>query len=383
MISAGILSAGFSLLRNSGKGGNFMGKKAKEGSVNLYYLKNQNEKNNKSVSKSNSKKANISKKKTNKNINKNKPKPSENKFNFDDEFVIGVTKIEKTKSKLEPKTKSTSKGKTKANSIKTKKVQPKKKSTQKQNIKIKERKTIKAKLFKYVFLTCALLAAIICFMLSPVFNIKGIEVNGNSYILAEQIISLSGIKIGENIYKTNKKGVINNIKQNSYIENVEVKRKFPAIFEINVKERQATYMLEYVNSYVYINNQGYMLEISDQKLDKPIITGISTIAEDIKPGNRLAKEDLLKLEDVLKIMESATSNEIERLITKIDITDKLNYILHMETEGKTVRLGDISDISTKMLHVKAILERNQGLEGEIAVDSISKDNKSRFIQKVN
>ena len=351
-----------------------MGRKSKESSVNLYYLKNQNEKRDKSVSKTKSK--------TKKNITKsnktNKLKANEDKFNFDDEIVIGVTKVKDNKKSQNKEKQKIVKSK-KENYSRPKKVQASKKKINNK----KEKKIRNFKIFKYIFILSALLAAIICFMLSPIFNIKEIKVSGNTNISAEQIISFSEIKIGENTYKINKISVINKINKNAYIENVKIKRKLPSILEIEIKERQPTYMLEYANSYAYINNQGYMLEITDEKIDKPIITGIITSTDSIKPGNRLTEEDLLKLEDVLKIMESATSNEIERLITKVDISDKSNYILHMETEGKTVKLGDISDISTKMLHVKAILERNEGIEGEIIVNSVSQNSKSRFIQKIN
>lgn len=350
-----------------------MGRKAREGSVNLYYLKNQNNNKNKSVSKADNKKPGSSKKTISKATKKN---ISNDKFNFDDEIVIGVTKKQDNKKTTQNKSKKRNVNNQKTNSSKTKKVQAKSK--------VKKEKTKKNfKIFKYIFLICAILAAIICFMLSPVFNITEIKVEGNNKVLKEEIISLSQIIVGENIYKLNKNNVVNNIKQNAYIESVDIKRKLPAILEINIKERQATYMLEYVNSYAYINNQGYMLEITDKKIERPVIVGISTSSDNIKSGNRLVEDDLVKLESVLKIMEAATSNEIERLITKIDISDKSNFVLYMDTEGKSVRLGDINDISTKMLHIKTILEKEVGIEGEIVVNTVSEDGKSRFIQKIN
>ena len=343
-----------------------MGRKAKEGSVNLYYLKNQKDKKEKSVSK------NISTTKNKRKTPLSSKKRLENKdekFNFDDEIVIGVTKIPASKNKASKEKKN------KTNKISNKK------SGQSNKNKKKPKKNVK--ILKYVFLLSLLVVAVICIMLSPIFNITEIKVNGNEIVSIEKIISLSEIKIGENIYKTNKNNITNKIKQNPYIEAVSIKRRIPSILEINIKERQATYMLEYVNNYVYINNQGYMLEIAEQKIERPIIIGIITNSENIKPGNRLVQEDLVKIEEVLKIMESATSNEIEKLITKIDISDKKNYTLYLETEGKTVRLGDISDISTKMLHIKTIIEKEAGIEGEIIVDSVAENSKSRFIQKIN
>lgn len=124
-------------------------------------------------------------------------------------------------------------------------------------------------------------------------------------------------------------------------------------------------MLQYGNGYVYIDGQGYILEISDQKIDKPIIKGYSTPEGDLQLGNRLKEEDLQRLDTVIKIVEAAKSNEIENLITEIDISNKENYILILEQKGKTVYLGDASDINYRILKLKVILEKEEGNNGKV------------------
>ena len=69
-----------------------------------------------------------------------------------------------------------------------------------------------------------------------------------------------------------------------------------------------------------------------------------------------------KLETVLKIVETAKSYEIANTISKIDITDSNNYTLLLETEKKTVYLGDASNINTRILYLKEILEIEKGKE---------------------
>ena len=50
-----------------------------------------------------------------------------------------------------------------------------------------------------------------------------------------------------------------------------------------------------MNGYAYINNQGYILEVSQEKLDLPVIQGIKTSEEKIVAGNRLEKEDSISM----------------------------------------------------------------------------------------
>ena len=57
--------------------------------------------------------------------------------------------------------------------------------------------------------------------MSSVFNIKEINVINNNKVQAQEIISLSGLNIGENMLKTSKRKIKNNLKQNSYIEEVK------------------------------------------------------------------------------------------------------------------------------------------------------------------
>ncbi len=217
-----------------------------------------------------------------------------------------------------------------------------------------------------IIITLLVLLAIFLFT-SPVFNIKEIDVVGNGKISKEEIINLSEIYIDENIYKFSKAKVKENIKKNAYIEDVQVYRMLPDKIEIEVKERKASFMLDLNGKYAYINNQGYILEITKENIYLPIITGYSNNQEIIE-GNRLEEKDLKSLEKVISIMESANNNQIAELITKIDIADDTNFILTLENEQKKVYLGDASDISTRMYYLKGILQDKKGKQGEAFID---------------
>ena len=155
-----------------------------------------------------------------------------------------------------------------------------------------------------------------------------------------------------------------------------MKRKLPDGIVIEIQERHPKYQLEYGAAYVYMDSQGYFLEISEEKLELPVIIGYSTSKEQIEEGNRLETEDLGKLDDILKISEAAKNNEMDQEITKIDITDKGEYKILFEAEGKTVHLEDTNDISERMLMIKLIIEKEKGNKGNIF---LIKDKDFRFI----
>ena len=288
-------------------------------------------------------------------------------FDFDKEIVIGMPRISDDKEKNK---------KNKKTSVNTNK--------NKQNAKKKLTKQKKAilKIVKVLTLIIVIIGVSIYVALSPLFNIKEINVTGNSKLSKEEIISLSELKTDENTFKVSKKNIKNKVKANAYIENVKIRRKLPDKVEIIVVERVATYMIPFANSYIYINNQGYMLEITSQKAEMPAIVGISTPEEELHEGQRLISEDLVKLGEVLQIMESANANELVDLITKIDISNRQDYILTLEKEKKAIHLGDVSNLSTKMAYVKKILNDEKGVEGEILVNTDLTNKGAVFREKV-
>ena len=117
-----------------------------------------------------------------------------------------------------------------------------------------------------------------------------------------------------------------------------------------------------------MDKQGYLLEITQEKLELPILQGAMTKSEDFVVGNRLCLEDLETLSSIAKIMEIAEINEIAEFITGIDIADKSNIKLIFGKQEKTAYLGDNSNLNTKILTIKSVLEKEDGKAGEIFVN---------------
>ncbi|MEE0865796.1 MAG: FtsQ-type POTRA domain-containing protein [Clostridia bacterium] len=238
---------------------------------------------------------------------------------------------------------------------------------------IKEKKRQKrnkrVKLFFKLFLFIILIGGAIIFaMTSPIFNIKEIKVTNNTHVPSDTIISLSKIKIDENIFKFYKRDASNNIKGNAYIENVDIERKIPNTVEIKVEERIPKYSVDFMGKFMYINSQGYFLELSEDNKNLTIIHGITTEEEKVIPGNRLNNEDLTRLEEVMKIMSSANENGLEGKVTSVDISNKNDYTIYLEEKKKKIHIGNTSNLSNKMLYVLAIMEQEEGKEGDIYVN---------------
>ena len=219
------------------------------------------------------------------------------------------------------------------------KTKAKKKTKKKVNKKLSK----KARKIRYTMLWLTILAIIIgvivLVLMSDLFNISKITVINTKILTEEQVVQASTLQTNQNRFKKSK------------------------LIVIDIEEREATYMIKQEEKYAYIDNQGYILEISTIPINGPIITGV--VSQNITPGNRLEVKDLKKLDTLIEIRESAKAQNIAELITEVDISDDRNFILSIPSHKKTVEFGNGSDINIKILKLIEVLKKTEGQEGTI------------------
>jgi len=312
----------------------------------------------------------------------NKKNKNDTKYNADNEIIIGVTTKSKEKVRVDKKKTTrtnvkSSKNKHSTNVNRKRGVSNKNKKANsgvKVNNNLTKEKQIKRLNKKKIIISIAIvlflaICGTIYYLTTPVFNVANINVYGNTKNSADTYISLSEININEtNIFAFTNSSVIKKIKQNPYVEEVRIERKLPNILELYITERTVDYQINYLNSYVYLNNQGYILELNEEKQDVLIIDGLTSLSDNIQEGQRLSNEDLIKLDTILKVTNYLKYNSIQSKLTKIDANDEENYILEFGKEEKKAYIGDSSSITEKMTAVAKVLEAEEGKKGKIYAD---------------
>ncbi len=360
-----------------------MAKENEEKKMNFFYLEDEEE--------LKTKKTVVRKRiKGRENNKENKKEDDDEKFSFQDEIVLGVTKQKKEIKKNNEKKDIKKNGKKnnkkdtqkkQANNKKNKNNKQTKKEIVKEDINkqynpknIQKKKKI-TRVVKYSSLLILVIAVAVIALFSPLFNIKKIDVEGNNKITNNEIISLSQIQLDENMFKINKKKVVNQIKENAYINTVNIIRRLPSSIIIKIQERTPMYLLEYAGSYIYVDKQGYLLEISTEKMELPILQGAATDNSKFVVGKRLDREDLEKLEITYKIIEIAKANDIYKDISRIDIENIDNIKLIFEQTNKVAYIGDNSNLLDKIIMIKKIIEQEGTNAGEIFVNmDLNKEN---------
>lgn len=257
------------------------------------------------------------------------------------------------------------------NTRKSRKDKPPKKKRKKKNTWRKVKKVLLALL--KIILILAVIGGLGAFLfISPVFNIVEIKVENANKISVNTYISLSGLHTEENIFRINKTKIKESIKTESYVEEVEIRRELPGTIVLTVEERTPKYKVEKNGGiYMYIDQNGYYLEDTTEDKSMPILKGMKTDIDNLKLGDRIIEEDLEKFNDLIKITDGIKNNNINAELSIIDISNKDNYMLEFISANKKVLLGDISELSTKMIWIKYFIDNNGTEKGTIHLDTES------------
>ncbi len=313
---------------------------------------------------------------------KSKNESEDNKFNFDNDYFIGTS--DNKKEKINENGKSNKKHTSDTFS----KLHEENKVNNKKIIE-KERKNARRKMItRIVLLVLILIFIFVCLAISPIFNVEDIEVKGNSKVSSERIISVSEIKKYKNMFLFKKSSATKKILQTeSYIESVKIKRNIPNKITIYVEEREPILQIKLEDdTYVYVNNQGYVVQFSENKLDKvPVIKEVETDLINLKTKEntiRLNENDLNSIGIILKIMSIMKDYEIDSYIEGFDISNTDDLIIFLNQKNKKVHFGSCSDLNTRILYLKKILEDTKNEKGEIFINGNLNDDYIFFRKEV-
>ena len=204
-----------------------------------------------------------------------------------------------------------------------------------------------------LFALLALLALVVVMGMN-IFQIREVQVKGNSTISAQDIIALSGIKLGENIFKVDTAMVKSNIESDSLLELSGIERVFPDKIKIEIRQRIPHGAIAYMGRYVIIDEMGCVLDIKD-KLPAgqyPLLTGM-----DIKRGDKgmpVESHDQASLDAMGTVLSSLYKNKALLLIAQIDFKDLLNIRL-LTRDGLVIELGKPTDLDAKAVWITSAI----------------------------
>lgn len=216
----------------------------------------------------------------------------------------------------------------------------------------KYKKKIRAR--RIVSLCVLGLVVILCICLfTPIFGVTEISVTGNLNVAAADAIGTSGIKKGENIFMINTKKAESLLKEISYVEDAEIKRKFPAKVNIVIKESTADLIYDTPTEFIVTTIEGRVLQKTNDvtKIPVPMVKGISV--KNAEPAQFVELKNPEVSETNIEYIKCFYESDYWLQIDEFDVKDPSNFMMVMRS-GMRVTFGAIDSIEGLMRKIKMI-----------------------------
>ncbi len=243
----------------------------------------------------------------------------------------------------------------------------------------RKRRRRRALLLFYIFTFVIVITSAVVVSLTVLFKIDTIQVSGTSRYSTEEIIKVTGIKKGENLFLAKTKEASAAIPQKlPYIATAKVIRRLPAKICIEVKEETISGAILYEGKYAVVSTIGKVLELAEKIPENcPSIKGLELTKAEV--GKNIVYKQTSQ-QTMFKSLTAAISDNKLGKITAIDVSSP-SKIQIIYDKRITMNLGLPSDFDYKIRFAKSILDAGKIKDNEKGTLNLSvavEDNNAFF-----
>lgn len=213
--------------------------------------------------------------------------------------------------------------------------------------------------------------------LTVFFPIENLSATGSNIYSSEQIIKISGINIGDNLFAVSKSSVEKQLKTNlPYVESIAFKRELPSTLKITVNDAEEFSCYKVGKKYYTVSKSGWVLE-ENTKAPEKLFT-VNAKGVECKVGTEIEFSDTSQRELIDSI--SASLSEEELTVNFIDVTDNVELTVKVEDRFE-VNLGTSNNIEEKIRHLAGMIDEiPEKKKGKINLSMWTSDNtKGTFV----
>lgn len=233
-------------------------------------------------------------------------------------------------------------------------------------------------IFFYTFLFLIVLSAAAVLSLTVLFKITSVDVTGTSRYPLQAVVSASGIRVGDNLFRVNTDEASKKIcRQLPYVETAAVSRQFPARIKISIKAADVWGTLKSGSRYLVLGKNGKVLESAAAPPNGCTeLLGLSVKnAAAGQPAEFTAQNQSGLYENVLAALQKSGIGKI----TSVDFS-QTSRILAVYDGRVSINLGDQTDLDFKLKFAKQLLKDDikPSEKGTLNMSVASGTNKAYF-----
>ena len=223
----------------------------------------------------------------------------------------------------------------------------------------KKRKKAASQVMAMAVLVVAVLAVLFVLASSQVFKVRNILVVGNRNLLKEEVITQSGVQIGDNLLSLSDTELKKRLEKNRYIEYIGHEFDYRGTLTLRINERLGMGVVNALGLYYVLDAEGMVLEcagsVFPDTVAGPKISGFSMDDNTrVVIGDKLPVRDNGQLESMRCVLTMLDSVGMLGRISQLDVKNLDNLYL-MTTDGAQIVLGDDGSLQTKLLIAREVL----------------------------
>ena len=208
------------------------------------------------------------------------------------------------------------------------------------------------------------------FLYVSTYNLKNIEINGCVLSSEEEIRTVIKRDATMNntilLYLKNKMGKLEGI---TFVAKVDIDFVDKNSIKVDVYEKSVAGCIEYMESYIYFDKDGIVLETSKDRFDGvPYIKGLTVQSWQI--GEKLPVDNKKKFDMILNITQLVEKYDLD--IQGIEF--KADGEVVLRHDNIEIEVGDGSNLAIQMMNLGNILKEVEGKSGVLYMKEYSNDN---------
>ena len=226
---------------------------------------------------------------------------------------------------------------------------------------MRHRKRSKASM-QTMIMAIALVGALVVLLVlacSRVFVVRDVMVVGNRNLLKEEVVTQSGVNIGDDLLSITAGQLEKNLEGNRYIEYLSHSFDYRGTLTLNINERLGMAVVNVLGLYYVMDETGMVLECAGSSyplsVSGPYVVGFALGSNvQVMIGEKLPVRDPAQLEVMARVLgeldrEGLLVNASELIVKNVD------NLFFTTRDGAKVELGDDSNLHTKLLIAREVL----------------------------
>lgn len=202
----------------------------------------------------------------------------------------------------------------------------------------RKRKKAASQVMVMTVVVLAVLATLMVLTCSQVFKVRSVLVVGNRNISKEDIIALSGVREGDNLFSLSDAELKKRLEQNWYIEYIGHEFDYRGTLTLHINERMGMGVVNAFGLYFVVDASGMVLEcagsVYPDTVAGPQITNLVWIDNArATVGSRLPVRDSAQLQAMQRVLGALDTTNLLGRVASLDLKSLENIKL-LTTDGR-------------------------------------------------